>query len=260
MHELVDALAGSLGSVLRLSSGANGLLKGRSLSLESGESSPGFRVAAAGVTLEADAVVLTGPASESAALVRPFDSTLASLIGDIPTAPLSVVCLGYDEAAVASDRGPLDGFGFLVPRSEGIRTLGALWETSIYANRAPAGKALIRAMIGGALDSTAVDLTDEDVVGIVRTDLRRTMGLRVAPEFVRVIRHPRGIPQYNVGHLARLQRIDTLLQVHPGLILAGNSYRGVSINSCIAEAGQVADRALAAADARRARVPELMIR
>lgn len=122
--------------------------------------------------------------------------------------------------------------------------LGALWETAIYSNRAPAGKALMRVMIGGARDPEVVDLDDDTLLGIVRAELQQTMGLRVAPELVRIVRHRRGIPQYTIGHVARLQRIDALLQPYPGLFLAGNSYRGVSINSCVAESGPIADRVL----------------
>jgi oxygen-dependent protoporphyrinogen oxidase len=170
---------------------------------------------------------------------------LAAALRRIPSAPLAVVCLGYDAAALAADRGPLDGFGFLVPRSENIRTLGALWETAIYPNRAPAGKALMRVMIGGAHDPGVVDLDDEALLALVRADLQVTMGLRIGPEMVRIIRHHRGIPQYTIGHLDRLARIETLLGGYPGLFVAGNSYHGVAINSCIAEAGGIAKRVLA---------------
>ena len=103
----------------------------------------------------------------------------------------------------------------------------------------------MRVMIGGARDPQAVDLDDASLLNVVRAELQATMGLRSAPEFVRIVRHRRGIPQYTTGHVARLRRIDTLLQAHPGLFLAGNSYRGVSINSCVAEAGPIADRVLA---------------
>ena len=156
-----------------------------------------------------------------------------------------MVCLGYDEAKVAAERGPLGGFGFLVPRSERVRILGALWETSIYGNRAPAGKALIRVMIGGALDRNAVLLDDDQLVDAVRADLSTTMGLRTSPEFVRIVRHTRGIPQYLVGHVERLQQIDARLQAHPGLYLAGNSYRGVAINACVADATVIAEKVIA---------------
>jgi oxygen-dependent protoporphyrinogen oxidase len=155
-----------------------------------------------------------------------------------------VVCLGYDTPAVAAQCCTLDGFGFLVPPGEGIRVLGALWETSIYSHRAPANKTLLRVMIGGARDREAVALHDAPLLDIVRNDLARAMGLRAVPEFVRIVRHARGIPQYVKGHRARLHQIDTLLQAHPGLYLAGSSYRGVSINACIAEADGIAEAVL----------------
>jgi oxygen-dependent protoporphyrinogen oxidase len=101
-------------------------------------------------------------------------------------------------------------------------------------------------MIGGALDPLAVRLEDAELLGIVRRDLETTMGLRAEPAFVRVFRHPLGIPQYVVGHLERLARVQDRLARLPGLHLAGNGYRGVAINSCVAEAGPIAERVLAA--------------
>jgi oxygen-dependent protoporphyrinogen oxidase len=76
----------------------------------------------------------------------------------------------------------------------------------------------------------------------VQTDLERTMGLRLMPEFVHIVRHWRGIPQYTIGHQARLDRIEIALSSRPGLFLAGNAYRGVSINACIEDAPRIARR------------------
>jgi len=184
--------------------------------------------------------VLAGPAYESADLVRPFAPAAATQMSAIQTAPIAVVCLGYDAAALAADRGALDGFGFLVPRGENLRILGALWETSIYTGRAPAGKALLRVMIGGATDPSAVELTDADLLSTVQVDLQRTMGLRIAPEFVHIVRHARGIPQYTIGHVSRLERINAALAPFPGLFLTGNSYRGVALNACVEDAARLA--------------------
>lgn len=200
----------------------------------------GFSLGCGTRHVEADAVVLAGPAHETAELVRGCSPVAAGLLAAVHTAPLAVVCLGYDQTALAADRGALDGFGFLVPRGEGPRILGALWETSIYAGRAPADKALLRVMIGGATDLAAVELSDGELLATVRADLEQTMGLRIAPEFVHVFRHWRGIPQYTIGHQARLERIEAALAAHRGLFLAGNSYRGVSINACIEDARRIA--------------------
>ena len=130
----------------------------------------------------------------------------------------------------------------------------------VYPGRAPEGQVLMRAMVGGATDPDAVDLDDASIVAMVRRELRVAMGVDATPDVVRIVRHRTGIPQYTIGHLDRLAQAEARLDRSPGLVLAGNAYRGVSINSCIAEAGQVADRAIAAAEARRARVRELMIR
>jgi oxygen-dependent protoporphyrinogen oxidase len=138
----------------------------------------------------------------------------------------------------------LDGFGFLIPRGEGPRILGVLWDSSIYPGRAPSGRALLRAMIGGAHDEGALALDDAALLSVVRKDLALTMGLEADPVLVRIFRHPRGIPQYTVGHLDRLARAEARLERLPGVYLAGNSYRGVAINACVAEAGPLAGRIL----------------
>lgn len=241
MAELIDTLAHSLGSVIRTSSPAVDLCP---------PAMGCYWLFTPTRRVVADAVVLAGPSSESAELVRRLDPGLSADLADIQTAPITVVCLGFDSGALEAQRGPLDGFGFLVPRSEGIRTLGVLWESSIYANRAPEGRALMRVMIGGAHDPGAVDLDDEELMTVVRADLFATMGLSVAPVFTRIFRHRRGIPQYTTGHLDRLQRIDAALERHDGLFVAGNSYRGVSINSCVAEAPAIAERVVASVRAR----------
>jgi oxygen-dependent protoporphyrinogen oxidase len=212
-----------------------------------------------GESLDADAVVLAGSAGESSSIVRVLDGDLADTLAAIPTAPLAVVCLGYDARAVEADRGPLDGFGYLIPRSEGPRLLGVLWDSSIYPGRAPQGKALLRAMIGGAHDPSAVHLPDDRLLQVVRDDLRQTMGLTVMPEFVRIYRHAQGIPQYTTGHLERLAGIDARLERHPGLFVAGNSYRGVAVNACVTDAQQLADGVIRSVAALRRRSQTLSL-
>lgn len=255
MTELTDALTHALDGAVRTSTPALQLRRDCGTgACRSAAAARGYTVETQGGSIRADAVVLAGLASESAALMRPLDPTIAGLLDGIPTAPLAVLCLGYDAAAVGTCCAR-DVVGFLVPRSEQIRILGALWETSIYSHRAPAGKALLRVMIGGACDRDAVSLSDDELLGIARRDLARTMGLSIAPELVKIIRHPRGIPQYVKGHLARLRRIDALLQAHAGLYLAGQSYRGGSITACIADADRVAASVLEHARAASEQVP-----
>jgi oxygen-dependent protoporphyrinogen oxidase len=259
MSDLTDGLTRALGDIVRTASPVVDVRRRHPIAIGAGAASvpPRYSVATTGESFDADALVLSGPAAESAAILQRLDPAVAALLHAIPTAPLAVVCLGYDERAVSSQC-DLDGFGFLVPRGQGFRILGALWETSIYRHRAPDGKVLLRLMIGGATDVAAAALPDRELAGIARRDLGRIMGLTAAPELVRIIRHARGIPQYVKGHLERLHQIDTLVQAHPGLFLAGNSYRGVSINACIAEAGGVADAVLRSIEEPGTRQPDAL--
>ncbi|MBI2221253.1 MAG: protoporphyrinogen oxidase [Acidobacteria bacterium] len=230
-QDLIDALAARLGPALSLNTEVTGLSRGAS----------GWDVATSRGPIAASAVVLAGAAGVSANLVQPLSYGLSATLRQIPSAPLAVVCLGYDEADLTRTRGPLDGFGFLVPRGEGLRILGALWDSSVYPHRAPEGRALIRVMIGGASDPQILSLSDDELLQTARDDLRRAMNLSVQPVLARVIRHPLGIPQYTVGHLDRLAEIDRRLAAWPGLFLGGNAYRGPSINACIADADRLAD-------------------
>jgi oxygen-dependent protoporphyrinogen oxidase len=210
-----------------------------------GRATAAYHVDVGGIdSIEADAVVLAGPAEVSARLVTALDDRLAQSLCEIPDASLAVVCLGYDRRDLnpACD---LNGFGFLVPRSERVRPLGVLWESSIYAGRAPAGAILIRAMVGGATDPNAATFDECDLITIVRHALVQTMGISARPVFTRVFRHRRGIPQYTVGHLERMARIEEGLTRHPGLFVAGSSYRGVSMNACIEDGQKVAASVLA---------------
>lgn len=229
-EDLIHGLVAALGNVVRTGCEVEALDRRANRYLLS---------LADGTGMEADGVVLAAGAAPAARLVRSMDARLSSLLGAIPSAPMVVVCLGYRESKLPR---PLDGFGFLVPRGEGPRSLGVLWDSSIYPDRAPSGYVLMRAMIGGALDPAAVQLDDDAVMEVVGADLGKIMGLAAEPDFVRIVRHREGIPQYTVGHLARLSDAEERLAAFPRLALAGNAYRGVAMNSCIAGAAAIAAR------------------
>ncbi len=171
-------------------------------------------------------VVCTLPAPKAAKL---FGGEVGELLGAIPTAPVAVVALVLKEPAPAPD-----AFGFLVPRNQGLRILGTLYDSSIFPGRAPAGLRLFRVMVGGRRDPDAVSASDDELLGIVARDLRLAWGSFPEPLGVRVLRHPLGIPQYEVGHADLLERIERARP--PWLRLAGSSYRGVALNACIQEA------------------------
>lgn len=229
MEALVLALKGVLGDRVRAYSRVTSLMKTGarySVSLQDGS------------VIESDTVVLATPAHASSEILRDFDPFLSRSLSDVSYPPVSVVCMGYRKEKIGSS---LDGFGFLVPFREGRRILGTLWDSSIFPNRAPEGYVLLRTMIGGAR-ATGLAMQDEGVlVDMVSGELREIMGITVHPDFARVYRHEKAIPQYTTGHQQRLDAMDGRLANYKGLYLAGNAYRGISVNDCIANSYRLAE-------------------
>jgi protoporphyrinogen/coproporphyrinogen III oxidase len=191
--------------------------------------------------LDADAVVLAVPAYVQARLLAPHDPACAELLGEVPYPPLIVACLGFRREDVGH---PLDGFGFLVPRREPIRLLGALFESTLFAGRAPDGHVLVRAMIGGATNPELCTLDDAAILTILRNELGAILGLHAGPVFTRLWRHEQAIPQYTPGHSVRVSELDDRASKIGPLVLAGNAYRGISLNDCVHNAKGVAKQAL----------------
>jgi oxygen-dependent protoporphyrinogen oxidase len=123
-----------------------------------------------------------------------------------------------------------------------VRSLGVLWSSSIFPNRAPAGHKLLQIMIGGAHDLRAIEEDDQSLVETAMKDADPVLGFRGRPVVQRVIRHKSGIPQYNLGHRERLQEIQQRMRGIDGLHLAGNGYFGISANDCIRHARELAGR------------------
>jgi oxygen-dependent protoporphyrinogen oxidase len=189
--------------------------------------------------LEADVLVAATAAYDAARILSPIDGELADALSSIPYSPIAVAALGYDAATLGN---PLDGFGFLVPGAEKRRILGALWDSSVFPNRAPEGKALIRAMVGGVRAPELASLPEGDLLALVREELSSIMGISAEPVLSRTFYHDRGIPQYLVGHGKLLERIDARLAGLPGLHLNSNAYRGIALNDCVRESKLAAER------------------
>jgi oxygen-dependent protoporphyrinogen oxidase len=187
----------------------------------------------------ADAVVLTCPAYRQAELLADAAPQIAAEVAGIAYNRVAVVGLGYRREDVP---GQLEGFGFIAPGRTRRDVLGVQWCSSIYPGRAPAGAVLLRAMCGGWHRAEMLDWPDDRILNAVRAELRAAMGITAEPVFHRVIRWDRAIPQYHVGHLDRVARIEQQLQRHPGLFLGGNAYHGVALNDCTEQAGVLAAR------------------
>jgi oxygen-dependent protoporphyrinogen oxidase len=187
---------------------------------------------------EADAVVLTCPAYSQATILAGLDAELAAEIGGIAYNRVAVVALGYRLADVLM---PLDGFGFIAPQRTRRDLLGVQWCSSIYPGRAPAGCILLRAMCGGWQRGDIVDWDDARLLQALQGELRAAMGITAAPIFHKIVRWPKAIPQYHLGHLERVARIERRLEQQPGLWLGGNAYHGVALNDCTAQGSVIAE-------------------
>ncbi len=235
MEDLVAALA------TRLQPGTV-LLKQRVAGVE--RRGDRWRVATAeGADLDADRVIVATESHAAARMLRYVDPTLATLLAEIPYASSATVTLGYRRADVAH---PLDGFGFVVPHAEKRALLACTFSSVKYAGRAPEGDVLLRAFVGGALNEAVLELDDAPLVMRARAELREALGITAAPALARVFRWPKAMPQYHVGHLARVETIERRAGALPGLDLAGGAYRGVGIADCVRSGEAAAERALGA--------------
>lgn len=181
-------------------------------------------------TVVADCVVLATPAHALPSLLNDTASLCA-----VHYPLVAAVVLAYPQEAFKEQ---LVGFGHLLPRAMGIRTLGCIWVSSLFPSRAPQGYQLINSFIGGAQDESVGQLSDEELVQQVHADISRVLltSSAVMPKVLGVRRWPRAIPQYNLGHAAA-----TAVRTPEGVFLAGNYATGVSLGDCVLRGGQVAD-------------------
>jgi len=220
MESLPAAIARCLGDAVRTGVRVEAVERcGRqwSLALASGRGMEEIRT---------DAVVIATPAAAAARLLAPLSRVLAAQLRGIPYAPLAVVAMGFQASTV---RRPADGMGCLIPEREKKRILGVFWGSAPLAVRATAGRVLLSCYVGGLRHPELLEMDDEDLSALVMHDLRGILGLHGEAEFVRVIRHGAGLPQYHLGHRQRLATIAAQLRLLPGLYLCGNYLDGVSV-------------------------------
>jgi oxygen-dependent protoporphyrinogen oxidase len=190
-------------------------------------------------SIEAESVVIASPAHVTAEIVKDMDKMLSVSLDEIFYPSISVVCLGFKRDQIQH---PLDGFGFLVPYREKRKILGTLWDSSIFPNRAPEGYVLLRSMVGGVRMSDLAMENDGALVEIVLRELHDIMRIHATPDFMRVYKHEKGIPQYSPGHEKRLESILEKTSKFKGFYLAGNAYQGIGVNDCIENSYNLAER------------------
>ncbi len=189
----------------------------------------------------ADAVVSALPAGALAPVAERLDPELAAVLREIPFASTATVSLLYDDSSLPVRP---EGFGFLVPRREGKAVSAATYSSSKFPGRAPEGKTLVRCFVGGAGRGAWAEKSEEDLIRLASEELSEILGLGKScrPVEAKAWRWIAANPQYTVGHALRLKRLESCLMGHPGLILAGASYRGVGLPDCV-RSGRAAARA-----------------
>ncbi len=237
LQTLPDALAAALGSTLKLSTPARLLHRAEERwVIESGHDGA---VRAQAV----DAIVLAAPAHALTAMELPAEIRRHSHpIEQVEYPPVSCITLGFRREDVAH---PLDGFGVLVPAAEKRQLLGALFSSTLFPERAPEGHVAITVFMGGGRDPQLARRGTDELVRLVRTDLRDLLGVRGEPVFAKHVYWPRGIPQYAVGYEVVKDAADATEAANPGLYVTGNFRNGVSVGDCIASGQEAAQKVAA---------------
>jgi protoporphyrinogen/coproporphyrinogen III oxidase len=236
---LVRALSAKLGAALRLSAEITKLELKRDGSARTFELNS--RRANQEETISADHLILATPTDAAGKLLCGVNPAFELPLSAVEYAPVAVVSLGYRQSDVGHS---LRGFGFLVPRSAGLRVLGSVWNSSLFPGRAPDGHVLLTSFVGGATDPGALTLSPENLVALVHSEIAPLLAVRQAPAFSNVTIYLRALPQYNLGHSERLAAIHKLSLELPNLWLTGNYLRGPSIGACVEQSLAVAQEVL----------------
>jgi oxygen-dependent protoporphyrinogen oxidase len=186
-----------------------------------------------------DAIIFAVPAYAAAKLLASIEPALSSELGAIEYAGCAVVSVGYHRNQIGAE---LDGFGFVVPAIERRRIIAASFSSMKFPGRAPTNEVLIRVFIGGAMQPKLLDLPEAELRRISIDELGELLKISGLPHVIDIARWPRSMPQYHVGHLDRVARIESLAVRHPTLALVGNAYRGVGIPQCVATAQAAAEK------------------
>jgi oxygen-dependent protoporphyrinogen oxidase len=233
MYSLIETLADRLpASAVRLNSPVADVRRQDAWQLTLGDT-----------TIESfDFVVVAVPAPVAANLLSKCDPDLAADLAAIECAGCAVVSVAYRRDQLGS---PLDGFGFVVPQIEKRRILAASYASEKFPGRAPSDATIIRVFLGGAVNRELLELTSDDLSKLAHRELSSLLEISGQPLWYDVVRWPQSMPQYHVGHLALVARIEARMARWPGLELAGNAYHGVGIPQCVRSGEAAAERVVA---------------
>ncbi len=229
---LIRALAASLGDGLRCMTSVS----------EIERDSNGFRLDLTGAqgqeSLWANKIVLATPAFAHRELLSDVAPSAGSELFGIDYAPVAVVSHGYCQDQLGCK---LKGFGFLIPRSAHLRTLGTVWNSSLFEGRAPQDHVLMTSFIGGAKDKKALALPPEELSTVVHREVSEIMRINGQPVTTKVTPYWAAIPQYNLGHTKRLDAVRKDISQIRGLWVIGNYWKGPAIGACIEHSLAIAE-------------------
>lgn len=181
-------------------------------------------------TLEVDVLVLATPAFVTAGLLQRVNRKVADQLLAIPYCSTATINLAYRRSQIGH---PLNGYGFVVPRLEGLKIMATTFSSAKFPQRAPEGVALLRCFVGGAKDEPSLSLDDEELLTAVRKEIEEILTIEGAPFLIRISRWEKAMPQYILRHEERLSLIERGLSKDPGILLTGSAYRGIGISDCV---------------------------
>lgn len=225
MQTFPSAIARYLGDRVRLGCAVESVRPARG-----GQYTVFFSFAGKKESLTIDSLVLSTPADGAAELLRSFSLSLADRLEQVYYPPVAEVFLGFWIDQIPRE---LDGFGYLIPVKEQKNTLGTIWSSAIFSNRAPDSRAAFTTFVGGARQPALLQQDDRELRETVLTDIRSIMGVRGEPVAEKIIRWDRAIPQYNLGYLGLCRDIDEFESQHPGLLLCSNYRGGIAVGDCV---------------------------
>jgi protoporphyrinogen/coproporphyrinogen III oxidase len=230
---LPQALAKSLGAALHLNA--------RVTAVDALPQPDGFTIRAlengAEREFRARNLIVAVPTHAAAELLRATSPELSEPFAGVTHAPVAVVSLAYRKSDLS--RG-LTGFGFLIPRSAGLQVLGSVWNSSLFAERAPQDQVQVTSFVGGATNPAAIRLSPEHLADLVHREISPLLQAARPPVYSQVTLYQRALPQYNLGHTARIEAIEKGRLRFPGLFFTGNYLRGPAIGACVEQAQAVA--------------------
>lgn len=192
--------------------------------------------------VESDAVVLAVPSYSASQIIEPIDPEMSKVLNSIYYPPVAEIVTGYRAEKIKRE---LDGFGYLIPAKEKRKILGTIWSTAIYPNRAPQGYVSFTTFVGGSRNPELLDNDNNKILDITNSELKSIIGIDGSPDFVKIMRWDKAIPQYNLCYYKTIEAIERFEQNFPGAFVCSNYRGGISVGDCVMSAEKTVTNILA---------------